>query len=103
MTMTREEMQRLASYGRDGDTMLAHINPQEAALLKKSGGSGTINPDTGLPEYRFGGFLGGGLPSIKKNVTDPLVETVSNPVDTLIKTIKNLFGKTVSPIIKPVE
>jgi hypothetical protein len=51
MAMTREEMQRLASYGRNGDTMLAHINPQEAALLKSMGGAGTINPKTGLPEY----------------------------------------------------
>jgi hypothetical protein len=51
MAMTREEMQRLASYGRNGDTMLAHINPQEAALLKSMGGAGTINPKTGLPEF----------------------------------------------------
>ena len=28
----------LASYGVNGDTMLAHINPEEAALLKKHGG-----------------------------------------------------------------
>jgi hypothetical protein len=41
----------MAAYGRHGDTMLAHINPQEAALLKSLGGSGTINPHTGLPEY----------------------------------------------------
>ena len=45
--------QDLRSYGRDGDTILAHINPQEAGILKALGGSGTINPDTGLPEYRF--------------------------------------------------
>jgi hypothetical protein len=31
--------------------MLAHITPQEAAMLKRMGGSGTINPYTGLPEY----------------------------------------------------
>jgi len=31
--------------------MLAHINPQEAVLLKRMGGSGTINPHTGLPEF----------------------------------------------------
>ena len=43
--------QNMAAYGRHGDTMLAHINPQEAALLKSLGGSGTINPHTGLPEY----------------------------------------------------
>ena len=41
----------LQSKGRNGDTMLAHINPQEAGILKALGGSGTINPDTGLPEY----------------------------------------------------
>lgn len=41
----------LASYGRNGDTMLAHITPAEARMLKRRGGSGTINPDTGLPEF----------------------------------------------------
>ena len=41
----------LASKGRYGDTMLAHINPQEAGLLKSMGGAGTINPQTGLPEF----------------------------------------------------
>jgi hypothetical protein len=41
----------LEAKGRNGDTMLAHINPQEARMLKAMGGSGTINPATGLPEY----------------------------------------------------
>lgn len=41
----------LRSKGRRGDTVLAHINPKEAALLRKRGGAGTINPDTGLPEF----------------------------------------------------
>ena len=41
----------LASLGRHGDTMLAHINPREAEMLKRMGGSGTINPRTGYPEY----------------------------------------------------
>ena len=47
------EYEDLASQGRYGDTMLAHINPEEAALLKARGGSGTINPQTGLPEFYF--------------------------------------------------
>lgn len=47
--------QVLQSKGRYGDTILAHISPQEADLLKSLGGSGTINPETGLPEY-WGGF-----------------------------------------------
>jgi hypothetical protein len=41
----------LRSKGRGKDTILAHINPREAALLKRAGGSGDINPDTGLPEF----------------------------------------------------
>jgi hypothetical protein len=44
----------LAGYGREGDTELAHVNPFESKLLKAVGGSGTINPVTGLREY-FGG------------------------------------------------
>lgn len=43
----------LASYGRNGDTMLAHISPYEANILRSYGGSGTINPRTGLREYGF--------------------------------------------------
>ena len=46
--------QLLESKGRKGDTMLAHITPQEAALLKARGGAGTMNPDTGLPEFYEG-------------------------------------------------
>jgi hypothetical protein len=52
----------IRSQGRGRDTVLAHITPQEAALLKKRGGSGTINPDTGLPEFQedYGFDYGGG-------------------------------------------
>ena len=42
----------IRSQGRGRDTILAHITPQEAALLKKRGGSGTMNPSTGLPEFQ---------------------------------------------------
>jgi hypothetical protein len=37
--------------GRGRDTVLAHITPEEAALLKARGGRGSINPATGLPEF----------------------------------------------------
>jgi len=43
--------QDIARMGRRGDTMLAHITPEEARLLRRRGGSGTINPVTGLPEF----------------------------------------------------
>jgi len=49
----------LQSYGRNGDTMLAHITPQEARMLRRMGGSGTINPVTGLPEFFLGGVVKG--------------------------------------------
>jgi hypothetical protein len=44
----------IRSKGRSGDSILAHISPKEAALLKKRGGSGTTNPDTGLLEFYDG-------------------------------------------------
>jgi hypothetical protein len=44
----------LQDKGRNGDTILAHINPREAALLREQGGAGTINPETGLPEFYDG-------------------------------------------------
>jgi hypothetical protein len=41
----------LQDKGRNGDTILAHINPREAALLREQGGAGDVNPETGLPEF----------------------------------------------------
>ena len=47
----------LRRQGRGQDTILAHITPQEAALLKSRGGAGTMNPATGLPEFQdYGGL-----------------------------------------------
>jgi hypothetical protein len=43
--------QELPKYGRYGDDVVAHISSEEAGILKALGGSGTINPQTGLPEY----------------------------------------------------
>jgi len=102
MAMTREEMQRLASYGRDGDTMLAHINPQEAALLKKSGGSGTINPNTGLPEYRFGGFLTGGVKSIAAPIVNP-VQTAASQVSQNLSNLPGSVANTVQQVVAPLK
>jgi len=43
----------LQDKGRNGDTILAHINPREAALLREQGGAGTTNPETGLMEFAY--------------------------------------------------
>lgn len=61
--------QKVKAAGRHGDTMLAHITPREAAMLKQAGGAGTINPKTGLPEYKsffskVGSFLKKAAPVI---------------------------------------
>lgn len=54
---------QLQAAGRGGDSMLAHINPREAEMLRRMGGSGTINPNTGLREYKSGkSILGAVLP-----------------------------------------
>lgn len=51
----KKTAQKLQSHGRRGDTLLAHINPQEADLLKMFGGRGSRNPKTGLLEFDTGG------------------------------------------------
>lgn len=50
----------IAAMGDGGDTELAHVNLKEVALLKAHGGAGTINPKTGLREYKGGKGGGGG-------------------------------------------
>lgn len=56
-------LQQAQAMGRGGDTILAHINPREAQLLQALGGSGTINPHTGLREYTDQGQGDGPDPS----------------------------------------
>ena len=52
--MNYSSPQGLASLGRNGDSMLVHMSPEEVqglqGLAMAQGGSLTINPDTGLPE-----------------------------------------------------
>jgi hypothetical protein len=54
--------QHLASMGRNGDSMLMHVQPEEVAglqaLARSKGTTLTINPDTGLPEaFSMGNFF----------------------------------------------
>jgi len=55
----------IAGRGINGDTELAHVNKEEATLLKSVGGSGTVNPHTGLRQY----FGGGSKPSAPSSQT----------------------------------
>jgi len=42
---------QVASLGRYGDTIIAHISSKEARVLKDRGGAGTVNPRTGMKEF----------------------------------------------------
>jgi len=114
--LTKKQIQNLASKGRGGDTMLAHINPQEAALLKAHGGSGTINPDTGLPEFLMMVMPDGSsqhwMPKYEPGVSQKgpsfgsiLGSTVGNIISapqTAISSVSNVLAKADDKIINPV-
>ncbi len=81
--------QYLAAKGRGGDSILAHITPEEAEMLKRRGGSGTINPATGLPEFK-GGVVGkvvGAVKSVVKSVVNVAKKVLQSPVGRVLGTI----------------
>jgi hypothetical protein len=78
----------LSSQGRNGDTMLAHITPEEAQLLKDRGGSGTINPVTGLPEFKkWYKKLGNAIKSVVKSVVNVAKKVLKSPVGRILATV----------------
>jgi hypothetical protein len=81
----------LSDMGRGGDTMLAHITPEEMRLLRSRGGSGTINPDTGLPEF-------GLFKKIKKAV-GKVVKTVAKVVKKVAAVVKKVAKSPIGKII----
>jgi hypothetical protein len=76
----------LAAQGRNGDTMLAHITPEEAQLLKARGGAGTINPATGLPEF-FLKKLFKGVKKVFKAVGKAVKSALKNPIVRIIASV----------------
>lgn len=67
----RVAARQLQAAGRGGDSMLAHINPREAEMLRRMGGAGTVNPNTGLREYKGGGDLLGVILPVALNFIAP--------------------------------
>jgi len=84
----------LAKMGRRGDTMLAHITPAEARLLRRRGGSGTTNPSTGLPEF----FLGGVFKAVG-NAFKSVGKAVVSGVKAVAKGVKSFAKSTVGRIV----
>jgi hypothetical protein len=60
-----EAVDRVAAAGRGGDELLAYLSPASVEILKKMGGSGSINPATGLHEFK-GGVLGKVVNAVKR-------------------------------------
>ena len=91
----------MAAAGRYGDTMLAHISPMEAQILRRYGGSGTINPVTGAPEF----FLKKMFKSIGKAVKKFASSTVGKIVlGTALfflagPAATTMFGTTAAPAV----
>ena len=113
MKFSPQELNKIAKAGRNGDTMLAHINPQEAALLKSLGGSGTINPHTGLNEYGYGSALQsfgsavtggvgdvlGGVGDVISPIVTPIFNSAGNVVDTVGSNVVNPIVNTAGGIV----
>ena len=85
----------LRSKGRGKDTILAHITPKEAALLKRRGGSGTINPETGLPEFADGEDYFAGLSEsapVDTSYSQAAAPVTTTPTDTTAPTVTTGAG-----------
>ena len=86
--------QAMQGMGRGQDTMLAHINPQEARVLQMMGGMGTINPTTGLREYGFFKSLAKPFKAVGK--------AISGAVKGIVKGVKDFAKSSVGKIVTSV-
>ena len=91
-----EAARMVASHGRSGDTMLAHITKDEAALLKKHGGVGTRNPRTGLREYGLWSSIKGAVSSVAGGLG------ITKALSTVGKAVKGVLNSTVGRIVATV-
>lgn len=86
-----EAARMVAAQGRGNDTMLAHVTPKEAKMLRKKGGAGTINPRTGLPEYDMFSSAWqsatGAVSDVVKGVTGAVKGVLSSPVGRILATV----------------
>jgi hypothetical protein len=91
--------QKVQDQGRGNDTMLVHMTPNEVAglqaLAMQMGGSGTINPYTGLPEF---GWLDKAFKKIIKPVAKiaqfviPFIPGIGLPMSAVLSGIAGGFA-----------
>jgi hypothetical protein len=77
----------LAGKGTEGDTELAHVNKAEMVVLRDMGGSGTVNPNTGLIQF------GGGSPPPPPPSNTSVSQTSEFPAE-LKPFIQDVLGKS---------
>lgn len=88
---------KLQRAGRGGDSMLAHINPREAEILRGMGASGRRNPATGLPEFKsdLGKILGAIAPIAINTFFPGIAQTIGNLVPGAGSALSSVIGNTV--------
>lgn len=91
-----EAARMVASKGRRQDTVLAHITPQEARMLRAKGGAGTINPATGLPEFGWNPFKAVG--KIVKSTTKAFTSIVKGTVNAVKSVVKSPIGRVLATV-----
>jgi hypothetical protein len=76
----------LERQGRNGDSMLAHLTPQQHQLLSTMGGGSTTNPKTGLPEH----FLAS---------AGPLLQNIGQRASSVAQAANTFGGRLLNPVL----
>jgi hypothetical protein len=72
--------------GRNGDTMVAHMTPQQHQVLSMMGGGSTTNPKTGLPEH----YMGAGMATNLMQRIQPYAQAANQ-----------MIGSRMAPVLTP--
>jgi hypothetical protein len=72
--------------GRNGDTMLAHMKPEQHQVLSMMGGGSTTNPKTGLPEH----YMGAGMATNLMQRIQPYAQAANQYI-----------GSRMAPVLTP--
>ena len=76
----------LERQGRNGDSVLAHLTPQQHELLSTMGGGSTTNPKTGLPEH----FLAS---------AGPLLTNIGQRASSVAQAANTFGGRLLNPVL----
>jgi len=72
--------------GRNGDTMVAHMTPEQHQVLSMMGGGSTTNPKTGLPEH----YMGAGMATNLMQRIQPYAQAANQ-----------MIGNRMAPVLTP--